>query len=629
MNALNRPSGRPEELHINGICLDDELLWRLIQSNPRRVRLQNCNFDPNDSVGLDRILEFLNHENPPKLRFSFTVQFNIWKTRWDICNGSSDLEFNEQEPVSSLLLILSSNALQQISLDGISSLVLVPLKSDFDESQAYQLKENLKSIIGCQQPSLKRLLLKDIKFDGSIEDVISLSRLKLDLICLWRCDFKTSDPIWSSQCALWELANSAKTEKHRSLRFSIRTRGHTAQILDYRGSTSLMLNSPDLVHALILYAGQDLPGDQSLDDISLLALLSPMACATEPLSFQLKENMKSVMSRQYPNLKYLLLKDINIDDNIGDFIPISQSKLDLIYLWNCAFKTSDPIWSALVRSMRLTDSMHTGKTHSFRCAIPFNGHTIQIIISRSQDWLMPNSSDLIHELIISVGQNLPSDLSLDDISIITLLPSENVYIDSLSSQSKQNLKSIICQKCPKLRYLLLMEIAFNNSNIEEYIPILQPGLDLIYLWRCAFETTDPVCSLLLKSKNHINSKNTEKNHNFRFVIQSSICATQIIINDDLVFLMPDSQDLVHGLISPLGQNFPIGLSLDKISFLVFSPPEPDLGTTISSQFKKSLESIKEHLPRGQKILFLKSILYKENGKKAALIRELDLVPCFL
>lgn len=621
--ALSQASESPKELYLESVCLDDELVWLLIESNLKRLSMRNCKFESSDSIGFDHILEFLNQGNPLKPCFGFAVQFNNCTTQWTLCDEFSRLEFNTNEPVNSLILILSDSVYQRPSLDGISSMVLIPSKSDAKESLSPQSKENLKSVMSYQCPNLKRILFNGVGFGSNIENLLSLSQLKLNLIYLWRCSFTTSDSIWSTLCASWELICSIQREKPRIFQFAIRINGHTTQVLDNRGSPSLMPGASDLARALILSVGQDLPNDVSLDDVSLLALFSPRVSDKKPLSPQTKQSLKSVMNHQYPNLKYLLLMDTNLDDNIEDFISISQLKIDLIYLYNCGFNTSDTIWSALFRSMKLADSVHAGKNQGFQYVIPLNGHIIQIIINNGSTWLMPNSSDLIHELILLLGQDLPSSLSLNDISFLALLPSGKDAVEPLSPQIKQILPSIISNQFPALKYLMVIGINFGD-DIEDYIPISQLKLDLVYLWMCRFKTSDPIWSILCDSIDQINLIRAEKVHTFRFVIRSNGHTIQAVINEDSPFLMPNSRELVHSLIFPLGQDLPDDLSLDNISFLVLFSLKTDLSNSVSPLFKKGLESIMSRRRPEQKYLFLKDIPAKDIEEMTGFIRELEL-----
>ena len=71
--------------------------------------------------------------------------------------------------------------------------------------------------------------------------------------------------------------------------------------------------------------------------------------------------------------------------------------------------------------------------------------------------------------------------------------------------------------------------------------------------------------------------------------------------------MPNSPELLHGLILSLGQDLPSDLSLDIISFLVFLPLKVDLGKSVPLQFRKSLKSIQSRQCPEQKYLFLKDI----------------------
>ena len=347
--ALSQTSKSPKELYIEGICLDGELIWLLIESGLKRILLQNCTFDPNDPIGFDYVLQFFNLRKLLKSCSSFSVQFNNCTTRWDLCDESSSLEFDKDRPIESLLFVLSSNIPQQLCLDGISSLAFVPPKSDHMEPLSYQSKQNLKPIMSHHLPNLERLLLIKMNFDDNIEDFVSISQSNMNLIYLWNCVFRSSDPIWLALIRSPKLVDSIHPKKFFGFQHTIPLNGRAIEIVNNLGLLWLAPHSSDLIHGLILSLGQDFPSCLSLDNISLLTLLPSGKNITESLSSQSKSDLKFIINRLSPTLKHLVLMGINFDDYIENFISISQLKLDLIYLWCCTFKTADPIWSVLSR----------------------------------------------------------------------------------------------------------------------------------------------------------------------------------------------------------------------------------------------------------------------------------------
>ena len=171
-----------------------------------------------------------------------------------------------------------------------------------------------------------------------------------------------------------------QARKITGFQFTIRGNGHTTQIVVNGDSSFLMPNSSDLINGLILSMEQAFPNDLSSDDISLLILIPSEADrSNKRLSPQSKQNLKSVMNRPYSGLKYLLLMCVDFDDNIDEFISISQLKLDLIYLMKCSFNAADPIWSVLCESKSLISSMYPEKAQCFQFAIPIGGHVTRIV----------------------------------------------------------------------------------------------------------------------------------------------------------------------------------------------------------------------------------------------------------
>ena len=353
--------------------------------------------------------------------------------------------------------------------------------------------------------------------NDNIDDFISISQLKPDLIYLWDCDFMASDLIWSTLSDSMILIDSIHEEKAPDLQFTIYFNGHVTKILISEKSSFLLPNSPDLIHGLIVTLLDASTNDLHLDYIAFLAFPSLEESPIVPLSPQSKQIPKSIMGRYDPNLKCLLLKNVDFDDDIEDSVSLSQFKLDLIYIYNCAFKTINPIRLTLGASMNLVNSIHAGKVPNFQFAIPINGCTTQIVIGCDQSFPIPNSSDLGHRLIFSLRENLPSDLSLDNISFLTFFSLTINVIEPLSPQAKQTLGFIMNRQYSNLNCLLLIDIDFED-NIEDFVSIPQLRPDLIYLWNCDFTTSDPIWSSLYDYMSLADSPYKEDSQSFRFAI---------------------------------------------------------------------------------------------------------------
>ena len=240
--------------------------------------------------------------------------------------------------------------------------------------------------------------------------------------------------------------------------------------------------------------------------------------------------------------------NIHFDGYLEDYIPISQLNLDLIYIWNCDFLTKGHALSAMFGSMGLVKSMQTRKVDCLQFATLINGHTTQIVWNYAPSFFMPDSPDLVHGLFLSVGQEPPNDLPLDNISLLTLLPSEADPINKqLTPQSKQNLKFMMDRLYPKLIHIVLWNVDFGDS-IDDYVSISQLRSDLVYMWNCGFETNDLIWIALYDSMKQFESASVRTFQKFQFVIPINGHITRILINGTSDFLMPNSSDLVHGLI---------------------------------------------------------------------------------
>jgi hypothetical protein len=603
--TLSHPLGDLDELFLDEICLDNELIRLLIGSRLKKLFLQNCTFDSHNSANFNHILEFLQYGNPLKHCYSFAVQSNDCTSLWILYNEFANPELLEQEQTNSLLFVLPGHIPQQSLLDGISSLIFLPPDSGSARQLSSQSKQNLKSAVN-QCPNLKYLLLMGIDFGDNIEDAISISQLKSNLIYLWDCGFKTTDPTWFVLCSSMRLVDSMHMESTDCFKFTIRMNGHTTQIVNNMSLSFLSPDFPSLVHGLILSSGQDLLNDILLDNVSLLILLpSETVPSNRQLSYQFKQNLKFLMNHRCPNLKYLFLKDIDLDGNIEEVISSSQLRLDLIYLWNCGLETRDPIWSILFHCIDLIGPMRTGKIRGSKFTMTVNGYITNVLYHTGPFLLMPNSPDLVHGLIISSPYDLPDDSLLDKISFLVLFQSDMDSLGASTPQFKGNIRRIISRRYPNLKHLLLVNMDF-DSNIEGFLPISRLNLDLIYLWHCAFQTSDPLWSVLCRSAEKINLMHMKPADCFKFTIRANGHTTQIVYNENLSSLMPYSSDLVHGLIFFSGQDLPNDLLLDDVSFMVFLSSAPDPSNQQPCiQSKQCLDPIKSRQCPKLKYLFLK------------------------
>ena len=494
-----------------------------------------------------------------------------------------------------LILMLSDAITIDIQLDKISFVALLPSGIDVKKPLSPQSKSCMKSTMSLQWPKLKYLLLKWIEFDDNIGDFIFNLQPKLDLIYLWDCGFVADNLIGSTLLHSLDLINSLYTEKVWGLQIAFPINGHITQIVCNNGSSFLMPNSPEMVHGLILNPGHKPSDDLLLDDISFIAFHPSQRAIKEVLSDQSKQTLKYLMDRLHPKLKYILLMYMDFGNNIEDYISISHFKLDLIYIWASVFKTSNFIWSKICDSAKLLASISPRKFACSQFDIPINGHTTQIICNYTSSFWSPNSPNMDYGLILSLEQHLPDDLLLDDISLLTFFPSEADLKKPISPSCKQNLMSVMSLKYPDLKYLLLIGINFDD-NIEKFIQISQPKLDLIYNWGCSFRTNDLIWSSICKSMNLLVLLCPKTPNCFRFAIPTNGHTTQIICNYTSSFLLPNSPELLHGLILTLGQDLPADLPLDNISFLIFLPSGVNPLQQSSAQLEQIVSSIKRKCP---------------------------------
>ena len=615
-------------LLLRGMDLGNEIedFVPIFQRRLNLVYIWNCLFATSNffwSILLGSITLF-NSIHPGKVRaFQFVFPNNGHITQ--IVHNANLLFVmpNSPDMVHGLICDPRERLPNNLDLDRVSILVFFPLKAAHETMFPFQSMRTLKPLMNHQCSESRCLLLVGMYFNDNTEDFTFISQSKLDLIYLWDCHFWVIDPIWSTLCVSRLLINSMHTRMVHGFQFIIIANDHTTQVVWNNNPSFLKPNSPDLCNGLILSLGQNFPSDALSNYISLLAFLPSKIGLIEVLSPQSRQNLKSMMTCRHPNLKYLLLKCIDFDANIEDFIAISRLRLDLIYLQNCNFRTSDLIWSALLNTTKLIISMRTGEIRGLRFAIPINGHITQIVNNRSSSFLMLDSPDLARGLIFPLEQNLSDDLLLANFSFIVFLPSEVDSRKLLSSQFKQNMKFIMNRQHPKLKHLLLFNINF-NGNLEDSIPISQVKLDFIYLWNCNFGTSDPIWVALCDSAKLIDSMHKGTVQSFQFTIAVNGHITQVVINKSLSLVMPGSLDMVHGLILHLGQNFPVGLPLDDISFLVFIPSEVDIDKSPSSQLKQSLKSLGCSWPKLEN-LFLKGVSSKDVSELSCFDQQSELI----
>ena len=610
IQALTQSPVKPSELHLYGICIDDGLVWLLIESKLKKLFLQNCIFRIEGAYYLSDIFKFLAGSNSWGSSSKFAVQFNGCVTRWILCDDLSDLEFNGNEPITTLLFILSENVSHHSLLNGISSLALLPKDGRLHSSQ---FNRDLRSFIICQYPTLKTLLLRNILFTEDIEDFISISESKLDLIYLWECDLpKSSNPTWNTLNAsllLVDWVQMGTNARIGNFQFTINTNGHIAQIIINKSSFFLVLNSPDLGHGLILSLEQDLPNDLLFDNIFFIALFSlGKDLSTRKLTPQSRKNLSSILCHLYPKSRCLMLRGIDFNGNIEDhfsFPHMKQMKLDLLYLWKCRFKTLNPIWSTLCSSPELFNLMQ-GKPEHSDFTIITNGHITHIVNCRISSLYLPTLSSSSAGYILSLGQNLLNGFSLDPIPSRSSKPPLMEHLDDrLSFQFRQNFSFLMNHRYSNLNYILLEDRKFRGTfqSFNYSVPL---GSD---------PTSLPLSVPEMQMMSLMMSEVTSGPNTGRFD------------EDVLRVLFPQSSlpDLFHGLIVTLGQNLPNDFTFNDVSFLVFLPSETNFSNEqLFSQFRGSLKSIHSHRYPKLKYLFLKGVSIANMKELLDLTRQLRL-----
>lgn len=130
-----------------------------------------------------------------------------------------------------------------------------------------------------------------------------------------------------------KLIMSKSTKGTRGFQFAIRSSGHTTQLVYSDNLSFLMPYSSELDYGLILPSGQELPIDLSLTNISFLVILpSEVGVSELQSSPQSKQTLVSISDRCFPNLKYLLLKDVLIANAEEMSTFIQRSKVEVYNL---------------------------------------------------------------------------------------------------------------------------------------------------------------------------------------------------------------------------------------------------------------------------------------------------------
>jgi hypothetical protein len=166
-----------------------------------------------------------------------------------------------------------------------------------------------------------------------------------------------------------------------------------------------------------------------------------------------------------PNPYNVFLKNTNLDFNLPNLCSTNRlPKVDSFHFWNCTFNTSDPFLLALYASTLLIKSKHGGEwVHGVQFAFGAKGRTIKVVISYGSSRLMPDSSNMAYGLILYLGQDLPYDLLLSDVSFLVFLPSKtNIPPQQLYVQFKRSLDSIIGHPWPKLKHLFLKGVSIDD-----------------------------------------------------------------------------------------------------------------------------------------------------------------------
>ena len=464
-----------KELSLDKAFTNSDLIRFLIDSNTGGLYVQNCASDSNDFTGFTYVLRLLIGMNSSNFCLKSALKLDYNTSLWTLRSKSSDLPSDSHS--ATVLLSTLSTGLQCSLIINMSSIVLLP--SNWDHTYLFpQIKKNLEDIVSIQDSKLKHILLIDMNSKGNIEDFISISRLRLDLIYLWNCAFSTKCPIWSTFWEFMKVVTSICSDIIRSFVFTIRIDGHVTQIVHTYVSSFVTPNSSDHIHGLFIPFPDDLPNVPSIEKISLLAFCWWDMDLPKRSSVQSNQCLSLIGSRKWPSLRYLLLRNIYFDVTIESYIPILQLNLDLIYLGFCKFTTSDPVWSLLSLSMERFNLILGGGIHIFQFIVRINGHTTQIVMNQSQSFFKPNSPAPVCGLILPLGEEPPNDLSFDTISFLVFFPSKaNSSIENLRAQSQKSLDSIRNRKFTQVPYFFLKDVPLNDmEEMLDFIQEFKPGV---------------------------------------------------------------------------------------------------------------------------------------------------------
>jgi hypothetical protein len=169
-------------------------------------------------------------------------------------------------------------------------------------------------------------------------------------------------------------------------------------------------------------------------------------------------------------------------------------KWDSLYLSNCTAKESSPFLFALYISSRRIISKHGNEgTRGVQFTFIVKGDTKKIVFDRSQHRFpsKPGPRDLVHGLILYLEQdNLPLDLSLDNVSFILFLSAKKCFpFQQLHVRSEPSLDPIEGRPLPNLKRLFLKDV-FVREVRERFASVLKLRLDIHTLQNIAHPGAD-------------------------------------------------------------------------------------------------------------------------------------------
>lgn len=385
--------------------------------------------------------------------------------------------------------ILTTSPSSELTSAHDTSISETPLKQTPTNIGALRSKELVKQVLLQHAKNLGELVIDGVYLDEELFWLLIKSKLRRVHLQTFTFD---PNSLYYFEHAYQHLSGTNYSNYY--FRLAVQFNDYAVKWILYKGFSPKETFCDEEADSLLFILPGNKPQESLLYNISSLVIIQPNSDLKSPLSSEHEEIIKSMVNHEHPKLKRLSLVNINSDKCIEDYIPLSRLKLDYIHIGNCIYKTNDPIWSAVDLSIKLFDSAHMEKAQCFQFAVPINGHTSHIVLNKCVPTLISNSSALLSGLVLSLGQNFPSDVLLDNISFLVFLPSKIYHSETLSSQSKhlpseadssetlssqskQSLKSIKNSLCPKLRYLLLKGVSLND--VEENLgSIGQLGLEI-------------------------------------------------------------------------------------------------------------------------------------------------------